>query len=170
MLNNWFAFITQCILWMYRVDLVWTPFEFCNRQASVLYSTSVFLLCFRTTAFLFLFLVVVNLCQLSYHFASSVKCVTLALLGNVLLWASNQSVLHVCVISFFKSSESLYGSSITCRVIVSNVGQHLSPSVAEWQMTDTTMSYLCIFLVMKDSVKGKWHWCGFFLFAKKKSV
>lgn len=53
---------------------------------------------------------------------------TLALLGNALLWTSNQSILHVCVIVY--SCESVYSSFIICFVNVSTVGRHLvTPSL-----------------------------------------
>lgn len=98
---------------------------------------------------------------------------TLALLGNVLLWTSNQSVLHVCVIVY--NSQLVYCSFITCRVTVTGVGQHLATYFAEWQKANTIMSFStyagtvnteqlnCIFLG-----GGVWHhnkltrhWCRF---------
>lgn len=95
----------------------------------------------------------------------------LALLGNALLRASNQSVLHVCIIVY--SSQSVYCSFITCCLTVNIVGQHLATYFAEWQKANTLMSCSTyagnvdieqlncfVFLTMK-STKLVWHWYGF---------
>lgn len=60
------------------------------------------------------------------------------MLGNALLRASNQSVLHVCIIVY--SSQSVYCSFITCCLTVNIVGQHLATYFAEWQKANTLMS------------------------------